>query len=142
MAVFDIESNLQPRVALAATITTDTDTDGEIIDTADYELGLVFYLDVTAYTAGNYELQLFESDDSGMAGATQIVAPAILPTDLGANSISASALVAAGAVLQKIGAYSNKRYVRPRIVSTTTGAGATIRVTVVQKGEYTPVPTS
>ena len=142
MAIKDIESKLQPRVALAATIATDTNTDGSIIDTANFELGLLFTLDVVSFNDGAYELQLFESNDSGMAGATQIVAPAILPTDLGANSISASAAVVAGDIVQKIGAYSNLRYVRPRIVSTGTTSGAEVRVTVIQAGEESPVATS
>lgn len=141
MSVHDIQSMLQPRLALAATIASNTNTDGSIIDTANFELGTMFTLDVTAFTDGAYELQIFESDSSTMVGATQIVAPKILPTDSG-NSISASAATSAGAVLGKIGIYSNRRYVRPRIVSTGVTTGATVRVIVTQKGELTPVATS
>ena len=142
MAVHDIESVLQPRVALAATISSNTNTDGSIIDTANFEGGLLFTLDVTAFTDGAYELQLFESSASDMTGATQITSPNILPTTNTTNSISASAAVAAGSILGKIGAYGNLRYVRPRIVSTGVSTGATVRVDVIQKGELTPVATS
>ena len=143
MAIHDIESPLQPTVALAAAISSNTNTDGAILDTANFEMGLVFYLDVIARTDGAYELQIFESDDSSMAGATQIIAPKLLPTTLSTNSITApTAAVSQGTILSKIGVYANRRYVRPRIVSTTVTTGATIRVIAVQKGEQTPVPTS
>lgn len=139
MAVHDIESNLLPIVALAAAIGASTTTSGAILDTANNELGLLFLLDVVAYTDGDYELQLFESDDAAMAGAVQIVAPKILPTNLGANSITEGAVVAEGAILQKIGAFSNLRYVQARVVSTSVSTGATVRVVAIQKAELSPV---
>lgn len=143
MAIHDIESPLQPLVALAAAISSNTNTDGAIIDTANFEMGLVFYLDVISRTDGAYELQIFESDASNMAGATQIVAPKLLPTTLSGNSITApTAAVTQGSILQKLGVYANKRYVRARIVSTAVTTGATLRVLAVQKGELTPVPTA
>lgn len=141
MAIHDIQSDLQPIVAFAGDIGSDGDNDGAILDTADFELGLMFTLDIPVFVDGSYELQLFESDASDMSGATQIVAPRILPTDSG-NSITASAAVAQGSILGKIGAYANLRYVRARVVSTGVTTGATVRVIATQKGEVVPVATS
>lgn len=142
MAINDIESTLQPRTVLNDNITTNTTTNGSILDTADFELGLVFYLGTANFTDGSYELQLFESDDPAMAGAVQIVAPKILPTTNVANSITQSAAVPGGGILQKIGAFSNLRYVQPRVISTGVTTGALISVIAVQKGELSPVETA
>ena len=138
----DLQSELQPVVALGAVISTNTNTDGAIIDTANFQLGIMFTLDINLFSDGAYELQILESDDSGMSGATQVVAPNILPTDLGANSISASALVAQGAILQKIGVFGTKRYLQARIVSTGVTSGATARVTACKAAELVPAATS
>ena len=139
MAVKDILSDLQAQTAVLAVISSNTTTNGIILDTADFELGLMFSLTIDAFSDGTYEVQLFESDDSGMAGATQIVAPNILPTDLGANSITQSAATISGAPLPKIGAFANLRYVQARIVSTGVTTGATVHVGVIQKAEQVPV---
>ena len=138
MAIKDIQSKLLLILAMQQDIASDTDTDGAILDTADFELGLLFSISVSQLAAGDFELQLFESDDPAMAGATQIVAPNILPTDLGADSISVSADTAEGDTISTIGAFGNKRYVRARVVSTNS-ADATITVTAIQAGERTPV---
>lgn len=139
MAIKDILSKLQAQTAVLAVISSNTTTNGIILDTANFELGLMFSLTIDAFTDGSYEVQLFESDDSGMAGATQIVAPNILPTDLGANSISQAAATISGAPLPKIGAFGNKRYVQARVVSTGVTTGATVHVGVVQEAEQSPV---
>lgn len=138
MAVHDIESELTFSVALAAVISANGTVSGEIIDTAHYELGFVGAADVTAYTDGDHEVQLFESDDSGMSGATQVLAPKILPTTNTSGVLTLSAAVAAGDVLEKIGAFSTKRYLQFRIVSTSVTTGATLRINVAQRAELRP----
>lgn len=138
MSVKDIESKLNFIVALSAVIGSNTTTSGAILDTAAKELGTVFILNVPVFTDGSYELQIFESDDAAMAGATQVVAPKILPTINANDSITEAAVVAEGATLQKIGVFSNKRYLQARVVSTGVTTGATVNVIATQAPELTP----
>jgi len=49
------------------------DISGEIIDTAGYEAAELVFV-ATAFSGGSAPVVLFESDDSGMAGATQVSA--------------------------------------------------------------------
>ena len=139
MAIKDIESSLQPIVGLDATFVGNTTELGVAFDMQNYEIGILFTLDVFDFTDGTYELQLFEADNSSMTGATQVIAPNILPTDLGANSISQNMLVTAGQILEKIGAYGTKRYVQPRVTSTGVTIGAQVRVVCIRQGEIDPV---
>lgn len=133
MAVKDIRSNLIQTLALSAAISTDTTTAGAILDTADNELGLMFAVEATAYTAGTYTLLLEESSDSGMSGATAISGDQLIGT-----LPELSAATASGGVLETVGVISNLRYVRASIVSASTGS-ATVQVLATQKGEVKPV---
>jgi len=136
MSVRDIRSNLEGQLAFNATVATDTTTAGTIIDTADYDGGVKFDLIATAYTDGTYTPLLEESDDSGMSGATAVPDAKIIGTEAGA---AISAATATTDVLNSIGVFANKRYIRLSIVSTGTTTGATI-VSVAQKQpEVTPV---
>lgn len=132
----EIVSSVQPVLALAASISTDTTTNGEIIDTANFEMGIAFILDVVTYDSGDFEFQIFESDDDAMAGATRVTTPNLLPE--GATS-TLSAATSAGDILSKLGVFSTKRYLQVRVVSTGTGGASVIRVITVKKGEYLPV---
>lgn len=134
MAVKDIRSNVKQTVALTAVITTDTTTNGAILDTADFELGLMFGLDITAFTDGTYTLALQESDDSGMAGAVAITGDKLIGT-----LPVATAATAQGADLGTVGVISNLRFVRAQIVSAGTTTGATANVIATQVAENMPV---
>lgn len=136
MPTKDIRSNLQPRLALNANIVTNTTTNGSIIDTADYDLGVMFAFAAVTYTDGTYTPVLEHSDDSGMSGAVDIPDENLIGTEAGAVI---TALTAAGAVEKTIGIVGTKRYVRPKIVSTVVTSGARIVVTSVSKGEIRPV---
>ncbi len=130
MAVKDIVNNLLQFLALFANISTDTTTAGAIIDTADFELGLMFALSSTDYTDGTYTLLIEESDDSGMSGAVAITGDKLLGILPVLSSVSV-----AGVALAKIGVISNKRFVRVKIVSTSTSTGADIQVIATEKAE-------
>jgi hypothetical protein len=135
MAVKDIASNLQHNVAVESqVIATDTTTAGAIFDTADFELGLMFAMTVSAYTDGTYTLLIEESDDSGMSGAVAVTGDKLI------GALPAlSAVDTEGDVMAKAGVISNLRYVRPSIVSTATTSGATMSVVATQKAETMPV---
>ena len=135
MAVKDIKSNLLQSLALVpGVIATDTTTAGAIFDTADNELGLMFGVNVSAYTDGTYTLLLEESDDSGMSGAVAITGDKLIGT-----LPAVSAAIASGATIPTVGVISNLRYVRASIVSSSTSTGATAEVIATQKAELMPV---
>ena len=116
MPTQDIRSNLLPKLAFNAIITTDTTTNGAIIDTADFDGGVVFNFLCTVYGAGTYTPILEESDDSGMSGANNIADANLIGTEAGA---AISAVTASGANLGSIGIFGTKRYVRVKILSAT-----------------------
>lgn len=133
MAVKDIRSNLKEIVAFSAVINSDVTTNGAILDTADFELGLMFSVAITVFGVGSYTLLLEESDDSGMSGAVAITGDKLIGTlpVLGAAT-------AQGATLETVGVISNLRYVRASIVSVTSTT-TTVVVTATQKAENMPV---
>ena len=112
----DLKNNLSTLNALdAATIATDTTTNGIAIDTQGYESG-VMNLRVGTFSDGTYTLGVEESDASG-SGYTDIPAARIVGT----------ALALAGAnEHDSIGFVANKRYVRATILSASTSSGADI----------------
>lgn len=136
MAVKDIRSNLKQTLILAGPIGTDTTTAGAILDTADFELGLMFLAGATIYVDGTYVLLIEESDDSGMAGADVITGDKLI-----GPLPSVSAVTSDGEVFQTVGVISNKRYVRASVVSTGTTTGATMAIIATEKGETMPVVT-
>lgn len=136
MAVKDIKSNLLDIVAVSQTISTDTTTNGTIIDNADYELGLMFVVQCTDYTDGTYDFTITEGDASDLSDGTAV------PTEklIGAlNDLTITGANSEGNILNSIGVFSNKRYVRLNVVSTGTTSGATINAIATQKGEILPV---
>ena len=131
---YDIKSDLLVLLAMIETITTDTTTSGDIIDTANFELGIMFAMAVANFTDGSYELQIFESDDDGMSGATVVSGDQLigdLPTLVAAT--------AGGAAQSTVGVISHLRYLQARIVSTITTVGADVVISATQKGETLPI---
>ena len=133
MAVRDIATKLDNKIAMNEIIATDTTTTGAIIDTADFECGCMFVAMIPLFALGSAEFQVFESDDSGMAGAVAVPAAKMigsLPTLLAADADNTT--------LAKFGVFSNLRYLRISCVSTLS-ADYTALVLAVQEGEFQPV---
>ncbi|RLC69266.1 MAG: hypothetical protein DRH97_00205 [Chloroflexi bacterium] len=98
------------------------DINGKIIDTKDFESGMVS-TDVTAWTVGDINVkEILESDDSGMSGAVAIPAARLIGADQ-------TALGAVG--IQDIGFVRTLRYVRPVFQTVGASVGATLQATVV-----------
>lgn len=134
MAVKDIRSNIEHVLMFTGNITTDTTTIGAILDTANFELGLMFSLTAIAYVDGTYTLELLESDDPGMAGAVPIAGDKLigpLPVLSGVSII--------GDRIQTVGIISNLRFVQGNIVSTGVSSGSNINIDALQKGESVPL---
>lgn len=136
MAISDISNNLKQTQAILPTVFDNTGSVvGAILDTAEFELGLMFTVNVADYTDGNYALTLEESNDPNMVGAVQITGDKLI-----GSLQTISAAIAAGEDIPTVGVISNLRYVRATI--TTVGGvenGSTVSVVATQKTEYMPV---
>lgn len=133
MATRDGFSSTSVQRGLASTaISSDTTTTGDIIDTAAFDMGNSFFLNIEIFVDGVYALSFEESDDSGMAGATVVTADQIIGA-----AVSLTAATGAGARSGN-GVFSNKRFLRPRVISTGTTTGATVSIEAVLMGEYNP----
>ena len=121
--VFDLHNEATGRVGLATSaITTNTNTDGAIIDTAGYE-SLEYYIQSATLTDGTYTVQLFHGNDSGLSDATQVTGELILG--------SAAFALTEDNTVKRVGYIGKKRYVRIRIVSTVVTTGGTISAVAV-----------
>lgn len=138
MAIKDIRSNLLSKSAFAtAAISTDTTTNGTIIDTADYDAGVMFEVFCTAYTDGTYTPLIEEGDDSGLSDASAVADANLIGTEAGA---ALSAATVGGGVLNTIGVFGTKRYLRLSFVSTSTSTGATVGANAIVAPEVIPSP--
>ncbi len=138
MATNDIRSNLEQSIANAAAVTGDGTTNGVAIDTADFELGLMFAPVVTNYTDGTYDFTLQASEDSTFAtGVTTYVdGDDELIGTLAGLQVSAANVNAD--VLPTLGLFSNPRYVRINVVGSSVTTGADVTVVATQKAETMP----
>lgn len=136
MAVKDIRSDLLPTVAFHADVTSDTTTAGIIIDTADFENGLMFAVSTFTYTDGTYDFTLEEGLDPSLSDAAAIASDKLIGT---LADLQLTAATVAGDNSPTIGVFSNKRYVRINVVSTSTTTGSGVNVDAIQSGENMPV---
>lgn len=113
----DKNSKLDAAVAFKTqTISSNTTTVGETIDSALYE-SLEFAIMSGTRTDGTYTPQLFAGDASNMSDEAQVTGDDILGT---ISAISASDTIV------KFGTCSKKRYFRVKIVSTSVTTGAPV----------------
>ncbi len=119
----DIYNNVKTEIGLKLqTISSDTVTVGEIIDTQGYESGKVSVIAGTI-TAGTVVLtEIQESDASDMAGETAIPAARLLGT---------IATLDTSDTTNEIGFVTTKRYIRATVTTAGTAnlvAGATVEL--------------
>lgn len=134
-------NELYPLVAFnTQLINSDTTTNGVIIDTAHYELGILFVMQTATITTGAFTPLLEESDDSGFSTSNEIADVNIVPVNVGGTwyetgQEAALAFVAADDnAVRTVGVVGTKRYVRLSFVTTGTADG-TVGATVLKKGE-------
>ena len=113
----DLHSNILGRLGLSVQdITTITTTSGEIIDVKGFE-SAEWLIGSGTITDGVYACAIWESDDSGMSGATVVPAE----ETLGAASFAA----ADDDLVKRLGSVGKMRYQQLRIVSTGITTGGT-----------------
>jgi len=132
----DLRSNLEMQLAFNANITTDTTTDGFIIDTANYDSGVMFGFMCSSYVDGTYTVNLQDGDDSGLSDAADIPASKIIGDK---TTISLTGGTPEGDLLATLGITCTKRYVMVQIISTSTSSGSIISAICVKKAELLPV---
>ena len=116
MSVFDLHNNVFGVSAInSGSITTDTVTNGNIIDTAGFE-ALEFVVQSGAITDGDYVLSLQDGDIANLSDAAAVDDELVLG--------SGSAFAAADDdTVKRLGYIGKKRYVRLAITSTNTSTG-------------------
>lgn len=124
---FDIHKLAIGVIAVAPiVIATDTTTVGLTIDTALF--GAIEFMAFTGVlTDGDYEVKLFESDDSGMSGETEVTDENDLIGSLPDFTDDTD-----DAAIEQFGYIGSKRYLRCKIVSTSTSTGALIGIIAVK----------
>ena len=136
MSVKDIKSQLQSNLVLNNTVTANKVTNGDIVDNANYDLGVMFVVQCTDYTDGTYKFSVQEGSNSDLSDATLVPDTKIIG-DL--DNLNLTSVSADNSVLGSVGVFSNKRYLRLRVTSTAVTTGAHINAIVVQSGEIVPV---
>lgn len=103
---------------LAQTINSATTTSGEIIDRLNAD-DANMAVAIDAFTSGDLKVQIFESDDNGMAGATLIPASLVKGDDYD-SVILAAALASKQTRNYHIHRTMFKRFIQIRLVSSNT----------------------
>jgi len=117
------------------TISTDTTTDGDVIDTQGYD-SLTFVFQTGTVTDGDYLPLIEESDVVTFGGEESAVADADLTVTEAAAGFTADT---DDNQISKIGYTGAKRFVRLAIVSTNTSSGAVVgAIAVLGHGRAQP----
>ncbi len=123
----DLHHNLGFLVALnTAAITSNTTTNGVIIDTKGFD-SLEFVILTGTLTDGTYTPALIEGDDPALADGAAVAAGDLLGTVAGATIAATD-----DNKVKKLGYRGNKRFVRLTLVSTGATTGGTIGAVAVQ----------
>jgi len=136
MAIKDIRSEVLPKFAFGAVFGINNTLTGGIIDTADFDGGLMFTSMAVLYTDGTYTFTLEEDDDALFGGN-----PTVIPNERLIGTIEGLTLTGPSGIpgnLRSVGVFSNKRYIRLSCTSTGVTSGATITSTFLGAGEISP----
>jgi len=118
MNVNDLHHSSESVLAMESqTISTDTTTVGEIIDTAGYEALEILTISGTI-TDGAYAMLLEEGDNSALSDAATVASAETLG--------DCSYALADDDTPKRVGYIGKKRYVRLSFVSTSTSSGGTL----------------
>lgn len=148
MAIKEIRSSLKQILALARTqINANGTTNGGIIDTAKYELGLMFAVIVDTFTSGDVNFAIQASDDPTFA--TGVVTYTDSDDEIIGSLVGIAAtantsqvddvnnLDAANYFMKTVGLISSPRYVRIQVIGSNS-PDAFVTVVATEKGEVLP----
>lgn len=124
MASRDLHNNIEPKVALnSASISSDTTTNGNIIDTQGFE-SVEFLIVSGSITDGSYVPAITEGDDSSLSDGA--AATALIGTAADATFASTD-----DNKVKRIGYKGIKRYVRLGLTSTSVTTGGSFSAVAV-----------
>ena len=127
MAKRELKSTTSPVVALnTSSISSDTTTNGDIIDTAGFE-SILFVIQSGTLADGTYTPLIQEGDDSGLSDAS-----AVADADLTNTEASVAFAASDDNAVKSIAYVGSKRYVRLNIVSASTSSGGTVSAVAVK----------
>ena len=139
MAGKDLHSNVKELMGLnAQTISSDTTTNGNIIDTAGYESVVLVFFSGTV-TDGTYTPLVQEGAASDLSDAAAVADADLLPDGTGQEATAIFEAADDNAV-EKLGYRGSKRYIRPNFVSASTSTGATSMGCIAILGHPTHMP--
>ncbi len=135
MATNDVRSGLKAIVTNRINLDSDGTINGVVIDTAGFDLGIMFSGVMAPYSDGLHVVSLFEDDDSGFGSPTLVPDENLIGTTLTFDSATAQ-----GSTLETFGAFGTKRFLRISMVTTGTIIGDNhLAITTIQKSEDQPV---
>lgn len=135
MAEYDLHSNVKQEVALdAQDITTNTTTNGNVIDTRGFE-SLEYIIQSGTITDGAYAFLLEEDDVVGFTSSSVVPADETL-------GVLTGFVAADDDTALRVGSIGKKRFQRLSIVSTGTSTGGTKFSSVAVLGHPQSAPTA
>lgn len=136
MAILDNVSRNNILLSNVVAIAADGTTVGSIINTADYDNGISFYIAAPIYTDGTYKLLLTEGEDPALADGVVVIDDKLILSDtLDAVNDGVTQMTPADGKMFKVGIFSNKTYLRADIVATNVTTGATVSVVTLVSPE-------
>jgi hypothetical protein len=122
-ATRDLRSNVNVDLVFYRQFLSNETHSGSILDTADYNGGVMFGFAVRQYADGTYTTTIYESDDSAMSGATVVSSENLIGS---ISDLVFTANTFPQGPMPTIGIVGTKRYVQARITSTSVTVGAEI----------------
>jgi hypothetical protein len=135
MPVRDLKNNVALDLNLYHEFTSSSTHTGAVLDTADYDSGIMFGFALPAWADGTYTPS-FDESDTGTSGWTAIPAEQLIGT---IADVTLDAQTAEGDVMPTIGILSTKRYIRANVVASGVTSGATSLAVVAKMPELKPV---
>jgi len=129
----DIASDLGVELIMNEVISTDTDTLSSAVDTAHYDSGMMFFIDLPVYAAGDATFTLQECDTVG-GTYTDVDADKLITH----GTVTYTAQPSVGDDLGRIGCFSNKQFIKVKVTSSNS-ANYTVTAYAIKKGEIRPV---
>lgn len=143
MSVREFVTHARLTPVFNANINTNTTTNTAGIDTANDDLGITWYFQAVAFSAGTFAISFEESDASNFTGATavpseKIVGPTGAELTTAQQQLTAATAVDGSGSAVRLGVHSNRRYVRAVITSTGASGTNTINVSCLRQAETIP----
>lgn len=136
MSNLDIANNIKITHLNTMVITIDQTIFTGAIDTANYDGGYFLSPFMVFYNSGTFTFTLQESDESG-SGFTDVPANKLIDPS-GTGSIVLDGVTPSVTILEKLGSFSTKRFIRFKLVSAGTAGQSVIPIIATRNPELKP----